>query len=67
MLDRSELASGIGLARMMPTGTRFWPVDKVILGYFFLTGLVVLGWWNTLPAGSRPAGLAYSRFGPDRI
>jgi membrane-associated phospholipid phosphatase len=30
-------------------GTRFWPLDKVILGYFFLTGLVVLAWWKTLP------------------
>jgi membrane-associated phospholipid phosphatase len=34
---------------MMPADTRFWPVDKLILGYFFVTGLVVLGWWNTLP------------------
>jgi membrane-associated phospholipid phosphatase len=34
---------------MTATGTRFWPVDKVILGYFLLTGLVVLGWWKTLP------------------
>ena len=33
----------------MTTGTRFWPVDKVILGYFLVTGLVVLGWWNSLP------------------
>ena len=31
---------------MMPTGTRFWAVDKVILAYFFVTGLLVLGWWN---------------------
>jgi len=31
------------------TDTRFWAVDKVILGYFLLTGLVVLGWWKTLP------------------
>jgi membrane-associated phospholipid phosphatase len=34
---------------MRSTGTNFWPVDKVILGYFFLTGLVVVGWWKTLP------------------
>jgi membrane-associated phospholipid phosphatase len=34
---------------MMPADTRFWPVDKLILGYFFVTGLMVLGWWNTLP------------------
>ena len=34
---------------MKSTDTRFWAIDKVILGYFFLTGLVVLGWWKTLP------------------
>jgi membrane-associated phospholipid phosphatase len=34
---------------MLNTGTRFWPIDKVILGYFVVTGLVVLGWWNSLP------------------
>jgi membrane-associated phospholipid phosphatase len=34
---------------MKVTGTNFWPIDKVILGYFLLTGLVVLGWWKTLP------------------
>jgi membrane-associated phospholipid phosphatase len=34
---------------MKTAGTRFWPVDKVILGYLVLTGLVILGWWNSLP------------------
>jgi membrane-associated phospholipid phosphatase len=34
---------------MRSTDTRFWAIDKVILGYFFLTGLLVLGWWKTLP------------------
>ena len=34
---------------MKLTDTRFWAIDKVILGYFLLTGLVVLGWWKTLP------------------
>jgi len=34
---------------MKSTNTRFWAIDKVILGYFLLTGLVVLGWWKTLP------------------
>jgi membrane-associated phospholipid phosphatase len=29
--------------------TRFWAIDKVILSYFLITGLVVLGWWKTLP------------------
>jgi len=31
------------------TDTRFWPVDKVILGYFLLTTVFLLGWWDTLP------------------
>jgi membrane-associated phospholipid phosphatase len=34
---------------MMATGTKFWAIDKVILAYFLLTGLVVVGWWKTLP------------------
>jgi membrane-associated phospholipid phosphatase len=34
---------------MKATNTKFWPIDKVILGYFLLTGLVVLGWWKNLP------------------
>jgi membrane-associated phospholipid phosphatase len=29
--------------------THFCPVDKVILGYFVLTGIFILGWWSTLP------------------
>jgi membrane-associated phospholipid phosphatase len=29
--------------------THFWAIDKVILGYFLLTGLLVFGWWKTLP------------------
>ena len=33
----------------MTTDTRFWPVDKIILAYFVITGLVILGWWNHLP------------------
>ena len=34
---------------MKSTDTRFWAVDKVILGYFLLTGLIVIGWWKNLP------------------
>ena len=30
-------------------GTRFWAVDKVILAYFSLSILVILGWWSRLP------------------
>jgi membrane-associated phospholipid phosphatase len=33
----------------MMADTRFWPVDKVILGYTAVTSLLVLGWWNSLP------------------
>jgi len=29
--------------------TRFWAVDKVILAYFSLSVLVILGWWSRLP------------------
>jgi membrane-associated phospholipid phosphatase len=29
--------------------TRFWAVDKVILGYFSLSVLIILGWWSKLP------------------
>ena len=32
-----------------PGDTRFWPVDKVILGYQAFTLVLVLGWWNRLP------------------
>jgi membrane-associated phospholipid phosphatase len=28
---------------------RYWPVDKVILGYFALSTIFLLGWWNALP------------------
>ena len=31
------------------TGTNFWAVDKVILAYFGLAALVILGWWSKLP------------------
>jgi membrane-associated phospholipid phosphatase len=29
--------------------TRFWAVDKVILGYQTFTFLLILGWWSRLP------------------
>ena len=32
-----------------PADTRFWPVDKVILGYQAFALLLILGWWNRLP------------------
>jgi membrane-associated phospholipid phosphatase len=45
--------------------TRFCPVDKVILGYFVLTGLIVLGWWSTLPQA--PGLLLWHLLGPALI
>ncbi|HUI58279.1 MAG TPA: phosphatase PAP2 family protein [Bryobacteraceae bacterium] len=32
-----------------PADTHFWPVDKLILAYFFASGLLVLGFWKQLP------------------
>jgi membrane-associated phospholipid phosphatase len=46
---------------MMPTGKEFWPVDKIILAYFLVTGLVVLFAWNHLPQG--PGLLAWHILG----
>jgi len=31
------------------SGTAFWPVDKVILGYFALTTAIIFVWWSRLP------------------
>ena len=45
--------------------SRFCPVDKAILGYFVLTGLVVLGWWSTLPQA--PGLLLWHLLGPALI
>src|SRR5262249_45020209 len=28
---------------------RFWPVDKVILGYFACAVVIILGWWSRIP------------------
>jgi membrane-associated phospholipid phosphatase len=50
---------------MMPTGKNFWPVDKIILAYFFVTGLIVVGWWHALPAA--PALLAWHIIGAAAI
>ena len=35
--------------RERPRDTRFWPVDKLILGYFGLQTAILVGWWNHLP------------------
>jgi membrane-associated phospholipid phosphatase len=32
-----------------PGNTQFWPVDKVILGYFALSTLLLLVWWRGIP------------------
>ena len=47
------------------TTTRFCPVDKLIFGYFALTGLIVLGWWSTLPQA--PGLLLWHLLGPALI
>jgi membrane-associated phospholipid phosphatase len=36
-------------AEPSPRDTHFWAVDKVILGYFACSVVVILGWWSTLP------------------
>jgi len=37
------------MAGLLKTDTRFWPVDKVILGYFGFAVVIILGWWSKLP------------------
>jgi len=34
---------------VLKADTRFWAVDRLILAYFGLSALVVLGWWTRLP------------------
>jgi membrane-associated phospholipid phosphatase len=45
--------------------TRLSAVDKLIIGYFVLTGLVILGWWSTLPQA--PGLLVWHILGPALI
>ncbi len=33
----------------MPAGTRFWPVDKIILAYLLFASSLIVGWWSALP------------------
>jgi membrane-associated phospholipid phosphatase len=33
----------------MRTDTRFWAVDKVILGYFAFAVVILVGWWSKIP------------------
>jgi membrane-associated phospholipid phosphatase len=40
-------------------------MDKLILGYFLLTGIVVVGWWRTLPQA--PGLLVWHILGPAAI
>jgi membrane-associated phospholipid phosphatase len=39
------------LAEILKSGpdTRFWPVDKIVLGYYAFCCAVILGWWTHLP------------------
>src|SRR4029077_8904764 len=32
-----------------PADTRFWAVDKVILGYFAFAVVMLAGWWSRIP------------------
>ena len=43
------------------TTTRFWAVDKVILGYFAGAAVLLLGWWDGVPGA--PVWLAWHILG----
>ena len=36
------------MASVLRTDTDFWPVDKIILAYFALAVVAILGWWTKL-------------------
>ena len=50
---------------LKPASTRFWPVDIIILVYFAFTGVLILGWWTTVP--DAPALFAWHILGPALI
>ena len=35
---------------LTPSAERFWAVDKVVLAYLALTGALIVGFWNCVPA-----------------
>jgi membrane-associated phospholipid phosphatase len=49
------------MAGVLKADTRFWPVDKVILGYFACAVAIIVGWWSKLP--DAPALLAANLIG----
>jgi membrane-associated phospholipid phosphatase len=65
MVQGGRLAEILTVTPGRMASTRFCPVDKVILGYFVLTGLIVLGWWSTLPQA--PGLLLWHLLGPALI
>jgi membrane-associated phospholipid phosphatase len=65
MVQGGRLAEILTVAPARMSTTRFCPVDKVIIGYFVLTGLMVLGWWQTLPQA--PGLLLWHILGPALI
>jgi membrane-associated phospholipid phosphatase len=65
MVQGGWLAEILTVAPARMSTTRFCPVDKVILGYFALTGIIVLGWWSTLPQA--PGLLLWHLLGPALI
>src|ERR1017187_8354865 len=65
MVQGGRLAEILTVSPGRMKTTRFCPVDKVILGYFVLTGIVILGWWSTLPEA--PGLLLWHILGPALI
>jgi membrane-associated phospholipid phosphatase len=49
------------LAEILKTDRDFWPVDKIILGFFALAVAVILVWWQNVPEA--PALLAANLVG----
>src|SRR5215831_5872917 len=49
------------MADVLKRDTRFWAVDKVILGYFSFAVAIILGWWGNIP--DAPALLAANLIG----
>ena len=37
------------ILRTHPADRNFWPVDKVILFYFVLGFIPIVGWWTQIP------------------
>ena len=44
------MAEILNPSTLNPSGERFWAVDKVVLAYLALTGALIVGFWNRVPA-----------------